>query len=117
MRRIGDAEWRWFGSRADAAKAFRFSPQDISDLVNNLPKARLRETFEARPACAPPPPRAKKRPRAVAVAQTAPVESHEPPARAADAALAALTVTELRRVMAARGVGPLFLLPVTVLMP
>ena len=38
----------------------------------------MRETFEARPACAPPPPRAKKRPRAVA--QTAPVELHEPPA-------------------------------------
>ena len=50
MRRIGDAEWRWFGSRVDAAKAFCFSPPDISDLVNNSPKARLRETFEARPA-------------------------------------------------------------------
>ena len=72
MRRIGDAEWRWFGSRADAAKAFRLSPPDVSQLINDSQKARLRDAFEARSACAPPPP--------------APVESHEPPARAAAAA-------------------------------
>jgi hypothetical protein len=58
MRRVGDAEWRWFGSRADAAKAFRVSQTNVSELVRNTKSAQLRGTFEARPA----PPKKRERP-------------------------------------------------------
>ena len=60
MRRVGDAEWRWFGSRTDAAKAFRVSHSDVSKLIKDPSKAtdHARETFEARPA----PPRKRERP-------------------------------------------------------
>ena len=33
MRRIGDAEWRWFGSRTDAAKAFGLGSGSVSKLI------------------------------------------------------------------------------------
>ena len=33
MRRIGDAEWRYFGSRTDAATAFGITTGDIKDLL------------------------------------------------------------------------------------
>ena len=62
MRRVGDAEWRWFESQSDAAKAFAafgVSQQDVSELVRNAPWASLRGSFEARPA----PPKKRKRPR------------------------------------------------------
>ena len=55
---IGDAAWRWFESQADAARAFSVSKADVSQLINDPPKARWRETFEARPA----PPKKRKRP-------------------------------------------------------
>jgi len=60
MRRVGDAEWRWFGSRADAAKAFGVSGSDVCKLIKDPSKAtdHARETFEARPA----PPRKRERP-------------------------------------------------------
>ena len=58
MRRVGDAEWRWFESQKDAAKAFGVSPSDVSHLVRNVSCAKLRETFEARPA----PPKKRARP-------------------------------------------------------
>ena len=51
-------QWRWFGSRRDAAKAFGVHTTDVSHLVKNPSKASLRETFEARPA----PPKKRKRP-------------------------------------------------------
>ena len=60
MRRIGDAEWRWFGSRTDAAKAFGLGSGSVSKLIKNPSETTLRETFEARPARGPPP---KKRAR------------------------------------------------------
>ena len=62
MRRVGDAEWRWFGSRKDAAKAFGIGGSDVSRLINSpsLGQA-LRRSFEARPARAPPP-RKRERP-------------------------------------------------------
>ena len=50
MRRVGDAEWRWFESQRDAAKAFGVSSVDVSHLVKNPSTASLRGTFEARPA-------------------------------------------------------------------
>ena len=46
--------WRCFGSRKDAAKAFGVAPQDVSELVRNVPHAKLRGLFEAQPARAPP---------------------------------------------------------------
>ena len=59
MRRVGDAEWRWFESQRDAAKAFGVSQTDVSQLVrNHYAPASLRETFEARPAQ----PRKRERP-------------------------------------------------------
>ena len=60
MRRVGDAEWRWFGSRTDAGKAFGLDPGQVSHLVRDPSKAmeHARETFEARPA----PPKKRKRP-------------------------------------------------------
>ena len=58
MRRVGDSEWRWFGSQKDAAKAFGVSKPDVSHLVRNPSKAPLRGTFEARPA----PPEKRARP-------------------------------------------------------
>ena len=61
MRRVGDAAWRWFESHTDAAKAFGVSQVDVSTLVKKPSKARLRETFEVRPARGPPP-RKRKRP-------------------------------------------------------
>ena len=48
MRRVGDAAWRRFNTQSDAAKAFGVSPTDVSDLVRNVPQARLRGSFEAR---------------------------------------------------------------------
>ena len=59
MRRVGDVEWRWFESQADAANAFGVSRTDVSMLVRNHYAALLRKTFEARPA----PPKKRKRPR------------------------------------------------------
>ena len=55
MRRVGDAEWRWFGSQKDAGKAFGVPSTDVSKLVNNPSKTRehVRERFEARSARAP----------------------------------------------------------------
>jgi len=61
MRRVGDSEWRCFGSRKDAAKAFGVSHQDVSYLIKDPSKAPLRKTFEARPSRAPPP-RKRERP-------------------------------------------------------
>ena len=58
MRRVGDAEWRWFGSRTDAAKAFGVAPHDVSELVRNVSQAKLRGLCEARPA----PPKKRERP-------------------------------------------------------
>ena len=58
MRRVGDADWRWFESQADAAKAFGVDGFEVSALVSNPSKARLRETFEARPA----PPKKREQP-------------------------------------------------------
>ena len=58
MRRVGDVEWRWFESQADAAKAFGVTTSDVSALVRDLSWAKFRETFEARPA----PPRKRERP-------------------------------------------------------
>ena len=60
MRRVGDAEWRWFGSRSDAGKAFSVSAQDVSHLIIDPAKATeyAREGFEARPA----PPKKRERP-------------------------------------------------------
>ncbi len=61
MRRVGDAEWRYFGSRADAAKAFGISAHDVSKLINDPSTATEHaRVFEARPAPAP-----KKRERVV----------------------------------------------------
>ena len=56
MRRIGDAAWRWFGSRADAGKAFGLPSSQVSLLVIDPARAmeHARETFEARPARGPP---------------------------------------------------------------
>ena len=48
MRRVGDAAWRRFNSQSDATKAFGVSSADVSDLVRNVPQARLRGSFEAR---------------------------------------------------------------------
>ena len=58
MRRIGDAEWRWFGSHTDAAKAFGLKTHEVSRLINDRLKGgrgqektapkHLRETFETR---------------------------------------------------------------------
>ena len=62
MRRVGDAEWRYFDCHKDAAKAFSVSRSDVSKLINDPSKARLRETFEARPACAPAAGKKRKRP-------------------------------------------------------
>jgi len=53
--------WLQFGSRRDAAKAFGVSHQDVSDLINDRRGGPLRESYEARPACAPPP-RKRERP-------------------------------------------------------
>ena len=58
MRRVGDAEWRWFESRKEAAKAFGVSYTDVSQLVRNTSWSRLRGSFEARPA----PPKKRERP-------------------------------------------------------
>ena len=65
MRRIGDAEWRWFGSYTDAAKAFGLNQGDVSRLINPVPHlapklapGHVRKTFEARPA----PPKKRKQP-------------------------------------------------------
>ena len=59
MRHVGDAEWRWFESRKDAAKAFGVSAADISRLLNpsEYCAQELRRSFEARPA----PPKKRKR--------------------------------------------------------
>ena len=57
-RHVGDAEWRRFGSQNDAAKAFGLNQGDVSHLINDPSRARLRETFEARPA----PPEKRARP-------------------------------------------------------
>jgi len=53
-----DAEWRWFGSQKDAARAFGITTLDVSHLVKNPSKTSLRRTFEARPA----PPKKRERP-------------------------------------------------------
>ena len=68
MRRIGDAEWRCFGSRADAAKAFGVSGADVSLLVRDPSKTSLCRSFEARPGRSPP----KKRKRPTKKKQYAP---------------------------------------------
>ena len=38
MRRIGDAEWRYFASYTDAAKAFKVSEDEVYDAVAALTK-------------------------------------------------------------------------------
>ena len=54
MRRIGDAAWRYFASRTDAAKAFRVTTNDVGYLLREPSKAsRYACEFEARPAPAP----------------------------------------------------------------
>ena len=53
MRRVGDAEWRVFASRRDAARAFSISGADVSQLLNTSSDCSLRKRFEAR-NCAPP---------------------------------------------------------------
>ena len=60
MRRVGDAEWRWFGSQKDAAKAFGVSRGHVSQLVRNPSKTSLRVSLEARYAQGPP--RKRERP-------------------------------------------------------
>ena len=52
MRRVGDAEWRWFGSRAEAARAFGLPDisSGVSRLIREPLKSSLRGSFEARPA-------------------------------------------------------------------
>jgi len=60
MRRLGDAEWRWFESQADAGKAFGVSAVDVSQLVRNPSKTSLRMSLEARYAQGPP--RKRERP-------------------------------------------------------
>ena len=60
MRRLGDAEWRWFESQADAGKAFGVSAVDVSQLVRNPSKTSLRVSLEARYAQGPP--RKRERP-------------------------------------------------------
>ena len=59
MRRVGDAEWRWFGTQADAARAFGVTTPDVSELVRNVSRASLREAFEARSARTAPPKKRK----------------------------------------------------------
>ena len=59
MRRVGDAEWRWFGSRKDAAKAFGIGGSDVTRLIDNPSNVRAPcRSIEARPA----PPRKRERP-------------------------------------------------------
>ena len=54
MRRIGDAAWRYFASRTDAAKAFGVTTNDVGYLLREPSKAsRYACEFEARPAPAP----------------------------------------------------------------
>ena len=54
QRRIGDAAWRYFASRTDAAKAFRVTTNDVGYLLREPSKAsRYACEFEARPAPAP----------------------------------------------------------------
>ena len=61
MRRIGDAAWRYFASRTDAAKAFGISACDVGHLLKEPSKASsYASACEARPAPAP-----KKRERVV----------------------------------------------------
>ena len=50
MRRVGDAAWRYFGSRTDAAKAFGVSVQDVTRLISDPSTApvHVREALEAR---------------------------------------------------------------------
>jgi len=58
MRRVGDTEWRWFGSQRDAANAFGLGDGDVSLLIRDPAKTSSSEEFEARPG----PPRERELP-------------------------------------------------------
>ena len=54
MRRIGDAAWRYFASRTDAAKAFGVTSTDVGHLIRDPSRAsRYACEYEARPTHAP----------------------------------------------------------------